>query len=445
MDDYRAAIAEACDPMLLMQRVTDRAMDLVPAADGAMVGVVDDGGVTYVCGAGQCVSTLGTRVDLGSSLSGLAVRTGELARSDDTSADPRVDAEACRRLSVASLLCIPLRHHSEVLGVLAVNARAARAFDDSDVTALVHLADFIGAVVGSAWDLARVSRQVIELSPQPDDAAPLTPPTARKDVAGRFMMSILQPKAIDHLDARQRIDGVLDDPHSLSIVFQPIVDLSCGLVAVEALSRFRREPFRSPDEWFAEAHRAGLGVQLELLAISRAVDRIGDLPDDVALNINAGPATLLAPDLAKQLDGPVATRVVLELTEHAHIHDYPELASALRTLRRRGVRIAVDDAGSGYSSLTHILKLAPDFIKLDRELISTIDLDPVRRALAASLVTFARDTGVQIVAEGVETQGELDAIRHLGVRYAQGYYLGRPGPIESLRDLPGRHGDQLRS
>ena len=104
------------------------------------------------------------------------------------------------------------------------------------------------------------------------------------------------------------------------------------------------------------------------------------------------------------------------------------------------MRIAVDDAGSGYSSLAHILKLAPDFIKLDRELVSGIDLDPVRRALAASLVTFAADTGAEIVAEGVETEDELEVLRRLGVRYAQGYHLGRPAPLHALanRDHPKR-------
>ena len=121
-----------------------------------------------------------------------------------------------------------------------------------------------------------------------------------------------------------------------------------------------------------------------------------------------------------------------KLTEHTAFNDYPGLQAALMRLRKGGVRLAVDDAGSGYSSLTHILKLAPDFIKLDRELISGIDIDPVRRALVISLVAFAADTGAEILAEGIETKDELDAVRRLGVRYAQGYYLGRPAPLDGL-------------
>jgi EAL domain-containing protein (putative c-di-GMP-specific phosphodiesterase class I) len=105
---------------------------------------------------------------------------------------------------------------------------------------------------------------------------------------------------------------------------------------------------------------------------------------------------------------------------------------SLRSLRQKGTRISIDDTGSGYSSLAHILKLAPDLIKLDRDLVSGIDVDPVRRALAAALVSFAAETGAQIVAEGVETEDELVVLRQLGVRYAQGYYLGRPAGLETL-------------
>ena len=101
-------------------------------------------------------------------------------------------------------------------------------------------------------------------------------------------------------------------------------------------------------------------------------------------------------------------------------------------LRQKGTRISIDDTGSGYSSLAHILKLAPDLIKLDRDLVSGIDVDPVRRALAAALVSFAAETGTQVVAEGVETEDELVVLRQLGVRYAQGYYLGRPAGLDTL-------------
>ena len=437
--DLTTAMGQTIDPMTLMQRVTDRTLELIGAADGVMVGLADNHGVTYVCGAGHRVSHLGTRVDLDSSLSGLAVRTGRLQRSDDTEADPRVDSAACRRLSVASLVCIPLCRKHETLGVLAVNAKRAQAFDDDDVATLTQLADFVSVVIGSACDLSRVNAQLLEPG-EPTDASPgVSTGAVRRsaDVARRYVMNVLSPNTVSQIDSGQRIQAVLDDPQAVSMVFQPIVDLVTNeAIAVEALARFDITPYRSPDVWFTEAHQNGVGVELELLALTMAVAQLPMLPDDVALTVNVGPQAIMCPELHDVvLDAP-ARRVILELTEHTVIEDYLGLIAALRMLRRAGARIAIDDTGSGYSSLAHILKLAPDFIKLDRDLVSGIDVDPVRRALAASLVSFAAETGSQIIAEGVETEDELDVLRRLGVRHGQGYHLGRPAPLEALADRP---------
>lgn len=428
-------MGQTIDPMRLMQRVTDRTLELIGAADGVMVGLADDHGVTYVCGAGHRVSHLGTRVALDSSLSGLAVRTGHLQRSDDTEADSRVDSAACRRLSVASLVCVPLCRKDETLGVLAVNAKRAQAFDDDDIATLTQLADFVSVVIGSAGDLSRVNAQLLEPG-EPTDASPGASTGAVRrsaEVARRYVMSVLSPDTVSQIDSGQRIQAVLDDPQAVSMVFQPIVDLVTNeAIAVEALARFDITPYRSPDVWFTEAHQNGVGVELELLAITLAVAQLPMLPDSVALTVNVGPQAFMCPELEHVvLDAP-ARRLILELTEHTLIEDYPGLIAALRVLRRAGARIAIDDTGSGYSSLAHILKLAPDFIKLDRDLVSGIDADPVRRALAASLVSFAAETGAQIIAEGVETEDELDVLRRLGVRHAQGYHLGRPAPLEAL-------------
>jgi EAL domain-containing protein (putative c-di-GMP-specific phosphodiesterase class I) len=108
----------------------------------------------------------------------------------------------------------------------------------------------------------------------------------------------------------------------------------------------------------------------------------------------------------------------------------------LTTIRdSRAPSRSCDDTGAGFASLAHILKLAPDIIKLDRELVCGIDHDPVRSALAAALVTFAAQTGADIIAEGIETAAELDVVRGLGIRYGQGYFLCRPTSAESI---PGR-------
>ena len=120
---------------------------------------------------------------------------------------------------------------------------------------------------------------------------------------------------------------------------------------------------------------------------------------------------------------------MLELTEHAGIADYNELAEALAPLRESGVRLSVDDAGAGFASLRHILNLRPDIIKLDIGLIRGIDADPARRALASALVGFAAEIGAVIVAEGIETPDELATLCALRVTYGQGYHLARPGGL----------------
>jgi EAL domain-containing protein (putative c-di-GMP-specific phosphodiesterase class I) len=123
---------------------------------------------------------------------------------------------------------------------------------------------------------------------------------------------------------------------------------------------------------------------------------------------------------------------MLEVTEHASIQDYSVIAAKLAPLRQLGLRLAVDDAGAGYASFRHILKLKPDVIKLDASLVGAIDQDRGVRALAAALIRFAEETGSKIVAEGVETQEELNVLRQLNVNKAQGYLLGRPSPIEAV-------------
>jgi EAL domain-containing protein (putative c-di-GMP-specific phosphodiesterase class I) len=219
-------------------------------------------------------------------------------------------------------------------------------------------------------------------------------------------------------------------PGVMGIVFQPVVDLRRGIVAgAEALARFALEPKRTPDVWFNEAWDVDLGVDLEVAAIERALSALSDLPEGTHLAINASPETLVSPILDAALDAVPGHRLIIELTEHAQVDDYDNVKSAIDRLRARGIRLAIDDAGAGFSSLQHILHLRPDLIKLDRSLTTGIDSDPVRYALAAALVTFALSLGAEICAEGIEQDAELAALQHLGIAYGQGYLLGRPLPL----------------
>ena len=225
-----------------------------------------------------------------------------------------------------------------------------------------------------------------------------------------------------------RIRAILDSDH-MDIEFQPIFDLlDCRVVSLEALARFWTEPMRPPSAWFAEATEVGLGVELELAAMRAALLRLEDFPADVAIALNVSPATALDPRFCELLVD-VAERVVIEITEHAQVDDYDALRDALAPLRERGAQLAIDDVGAGFANLRHILRLAPDIVKLDLSLTQEIARDPAREALASSLVGFAGDVGASIVAEGISSDEDLALLRTLGVDYGQGFHLARPSPL----------------
>jgi EAL domain-containing protein (putative c-di-GMP-specific phosphodiesterase class I) len=236
-----------------------------------------------------------------------------------------------------------------------------------------------------------------------------------------------------HDDKVAAIHSVLNEER-LGIVFQPISNLhnNC-IVGVECLSRFSGLPQQAPDIWFAQANEVGLGSMLESAALRQSLQALDALPAGIDLYINVSPAAVLDGTAAAALKGADPWRIVLEVTEHVAIDDYAAFIAAIRPLRARGIRLAVDDAGAGYASFRHILKLHPDTIKLDISLTRGIDSNPDHRALAAALIGFARETGSTIVAEGVETSSELEQLRALGAHTAQGYLLGRP---MRLADLP---------
>ena len=211
-------------------------------------------------------------------------------------------------------------------------------------------------------------------------------------------------------------------------VFQPIYDLGDGrLLAVEAVTRFDTVPDRTPDRWFAAAHAAGLGVELELAAIEAALHGAQGLPAGVRLSCNASPATVADQRLVELVRAHPDRPLTMEITEHAVIEDYPLLREALAALVCLGVELAVDDAGAGFASLQHIVQLEPDVIKLDMSLTQDVASSPLRRALAASIVDFTERSGARLVVEGVETVEDLTAWAVLGAQAVQGFAVGRPG------------------
>jgi EAL domain-containing protein (putative c-di-GMP-specific phosphodiesterase class I) len=431
MDVWRSQVlAGNLHPTAIAQRVAEQAVALIPGAEGALVGVTDGEQVTYLCGSGYLASAIGARTDVDSSIGGLSVRSRRVLKSNDTDDDPRVDREVCRRLGTRSTVVIPLLRDDVVFGVLAVGSRSPEAFGDADVIALAQMSQLISMTLGIAEHFLRLDAELAQVTSLARTVGEGRGPAPTAD---RFVLAVFDPQAARVAEARERIQAVIDSSEP-TVVLQPVIDISTDrIVAVEALARFGALPQRPPNEWFAEAHSVGLGVPLELRAVANALAVLHVLPEPVAMSLNVGPAAVLDPAMLELLSWHDPTRLILELTEHDAVDCYEPLVETLGDLRRSGVRLSVDDAGAGFSSLRHIMKLAPDFIKLDRELVAGIDVDPVRRALTRALLDFAVETGAQVVAEGVETADELAVIRDFGVPYAQGFHLARPAPANQLR------------
>jgi PAS domain S-box-containing protein len=232
-------------------------------------------------------------------------------------------------------------------------------------------------------------------------------------------------------EQRARVLAVMAED-GVRAVFQPIVNLAnLEVGGYEALSRFDTNPITTPDQWFDAAYAAGLGPQLEIYAIHKAIAHSYQLPTNAFLSVNASPQTLLTEEFSKLMTGLHGASLVVEVTEHAVVNDYEPLQRAIDALRKQGVRLAIDDAGAGFASLKHIVRLLPEFIKLDIFLVHDIHKDPVKRAVVAGMLGVASQIGGKVIAEGVEQAEDLRVLFELGVEWAQGFYLGRPGPIPS--------------
>lgn len=214
----------------------------------------------------------------------------------------------------------------------------------------------------------------------------------------------------------------LIEQRALDILFQPVVDLvTRRVISVEALSRFHDGT--SPTDRFAEAERAGLTPELEMLAFDQALRAANDLPDDVRVAINLSPSVVLDPRLEPLLSN-LRRSITIEITEHHVVEDYEALRRCVD--RHPRVHLAVDDAGSGYSTLTHVLEMTPDYIKLDRGWVSGIHDDRARQVLVSGLKALADEIDADIIAEGIEMAEEIAALENLGIRFGQGFVLGPP-------------------
>jgi EAL domain-containing protein (putative c-di-GMP-specific phosphodiesterase class I) len=249
---------------------------------------------------------------------------------------------------------------------------------------------------------------------------------------GALASGVIGPKLAAHqhdADLRADIERVIRD-HAFAPVFQPIVRLADGKpIAFEALTRFADG--NPPERRFADADTIGLGIELESVTIRAALEASHALPSATKLSVNVSPRFVLHPGAMVAALKDASRPIVLEITEREAIEDYKALRTAIAGL---GIAVdwAVDDAGAGYASFRHIVEIRPAYVKLDRGLVTGIGGDPIRQALVAGMLHFAASTGLQLIAEGVETDAERLTLSGLGIEFGQGYLFGRPAPAGAL-------------
>lgn len=221
----------------------------------------------------------------------------------------------------------------------------------------------------------------------------------------------------------------------LQAVFQPIVSFKSGeLLGWEALTRGPADSyFRSPDIIFSFAEEIGLLYPTERVCRLGAISSVDGIGPEQKLFLNVHPRTVSDPNFVKgetlevlQEFGLDPRNVVFEITERHSITDYGFLKRTLEHYRSQGYQVAVDDVGAGFSGLYSIAEIRPEFIKIDMSLVRDIDSNPSRRAVVEALITLAAKINCLVIAEGIETHGELNTLLALGVNYGQGYLLARP-------------------
>jgi EAL domain-containing protein (putative c-di-GMP-specific phosphodiesterase class I) len=220
------------------------------------------------------------------------------------------------------------------------------------------------------------------------------------------------------------------DQRAFSPVFQPIVELETGRpVGFEALTRFADGA--RPDERFMAASQVGMMIALETACLTDQLVQARALPVGTYVSLNVSPALATQVEALLALLEAADREVVLEVTERLEIDDYGTLVAALgQVLSRPHTRLAVDDTGAGYDTLVRLVELNPNFMKLDISLVRNVNADRARQAIVKGMTFFAANTDCSLIAEGIETPAELAMLQALGVKYGQGYLLGKPVPVE---------------
>jgi EAL domain-containing protein (putative c-di-GMP-specific phosphodiesterase class I)/GGDEF domain-containing protein len=260
--------------------------------------------------------------------------------------------------------------------------------------------------------------------------------------------SAARAEAQERASQQAELKRIIRD-QNIDTVFQPIVHLETeSILGYEALSRGPRDtPFEAPGNLFACSREAGMARELDLVCQKATLRHARRLAPGDKLFLNALPSSLLDPGFREGLladlpeDFPVSrSDIVLEIADRNAIEDYEAFGSEVADLRAQGFEISIDDVGKASSSLESLSQVHPDFIKVDASLVRNVHQNLIKQELLRSLCQVARAMGATVIAEGIETREELEAVRRCGVVYGQGYFFYKPSrelPRTSLRARQG--------
>ena len=262
-------------------------------------------------------------------------------------------------------------------------------------------------------------------------------------------------------DAKKRLAALkkIIKEEEVYTLFHPIVKLpDYKIMGYEALSRGPGQgEFERPDKLFKIAYQSDLIIELDRLCRKKALAAASDMAPERMLFLNVEPDSVNDPDLRQiaastlLLDSKLTPdQIVLEITERSAIINFSAFRSTLEYFRALGFKIAIDDAGAGYATLQSIIELKPDFLKIDMSLIRNIDTDNVKQQLVKALQRFGHETGVKVIAEGIETKAELKTLLEMDIDFGQGFVFAYPSePFPKIRKdiiskLP-KHRERVKS
>jgi EAL domain-containing protein (putative c-di-GMP-specific phosphodiesterase class I) len=235
------------------------------------------------------------------------------------------------------------------------------------------------------------------------------------------------------------IDAILE-PRALSVAFQPVYEVQGAGLRVHYLEALVRGPrgtaVEAADILFEYARRKNRAADLDRACLHAVLAEARSLPDATRLGLNIHASTLaMDPEFlnvlgdALSLHGIHPSRLIVEIVEHAPPWDVDGFRNGLAGLRDIGAQIALDDIGLGHSNYLMILECRPDYFKIDRHFVRGARHDFYRQAVLSSVAQLARPFGAQVVAEGIEDDGDLTAVRQSGIALAQGFLLSEAHPV----------------